>query len=251
MTETPDIREAARLLVEARREGRLLKELPAHAQPASFADAAAVQTEMIRLLGEPVAGYKVAGTDPATVIWGAVLQSRMLESPAAIHSATVPLLGVEAEIAYRLDTDIADDDRAMTLERFDTIVTALTAIEIVDTRFASYAGTPPLHRTADFMSNGALICGPSWPAGTATDFTLLPVRLFCGGTLVVETVGGHAAKDPRLPAVAMINAAGRPTLRRGMVITTGTYTGLQFMQPGDAITADFAGVAEVRMTFET
>ena len=43
MTETPDIGEAARLLAAARRDGRPLRELPAQARPATFADAAAIR----------------------------------------------------------------------------------------------------------------------------------------------------------------------------------------------------------------
>lgn len=53
--------------------GALVDALPAKAQPLTFADAAAIQQALLGLLGETAAGYKVAGTTPETVMWGAIL----------------------------------------------------------------------------------------------------------------------------------------------------------------------------------
>lgn len=245
-----DIRHAAQLLATARREGRPLRELPAQVRPADFAEAAAIQLATASALGETVAGYKIAGTDPDTLQWGAVLASRLLASPARIAAATMPLLGVEAEIAFRLDIDVTDRDPTLTLDRFDRMVTVIPAIEVVDTRFTSYGETPPLQRTADFMSNGALVCGEPRVGGDDGPLSALAVRLLNGDAVMAEAVGGHSAGDPRLPALAFLKAASRPArLPRGTVLTTGTHTGLRFVTPGDRISALFAGFAAVTVTF--
>src|SRR3990170_3813832 len=100
------ILEAARLLVAARRGGPRPAALPPELRPASFADAAAIQAATLGLLGEDAAGYKVAGTRPEESLWGAILTSRLRPSPARFAVAEVPLLGVEPEIAYRLETEV-------------------------------------------------------------------------------------------------------------------------------------------------
>src|SRR3546814_15559296 len=96
------------------------------------------------------------------------------------------------------------------MDQCDRRVTVVPAIEVVDTRFASYDGTPALHRAADLMSNGALIHGEPWADSDANDPTKLPVKLYSGSTLLADTVGGHSAVDPRLPALAFTPSPGRP-----------------------------------------
>lgn len=245
-----EIEEAARLLAAARRERHLLPALPEGAQPQSFADAAAVQERTIALLGENIAGYKLAGTDSAKVMWGAVLGSRVFRNPARIEAALVPLLGVEVEIAFRLEQEIGADDRDWTKARFDDAVVALPLIEIVDSRFTSYSGTPPLHRAADFMSNGGIVVGEPLPGWRAIDLEKLAVKLAFSGKTVADVVGGHAAGDPRLPALAFLNAPARTrTLPRGTILTTGTYTGLLHARPGDVVKADVGPFGGLELSF--
>lgn len=244
-----DIRRAAELLVRSRRNGRFLADLPAELKPPRFADAAAIQAATAKLLGDDIVAYKVAGTDPATVIWGGILASRRLVHPATLPAASVPLLGVEAEIAYRLNVSIEARHRTMTMEQFDEMTTVIPAIEIVDSRFLVYLEAPMMDRNADFMSNGALIVGEPWLAADDVDFINLPVTLTASSGLHVETIGGHPAVDPRLPALAFLQAADRPDhLPAGTIVTTGTYTALNYANPGDRVSATFAGYGEIELT---
>lgn len=248
--EASKIEEAARLLVAARREGQRLEAMPLDAQPANFAEAAAIQNATVRLLGETVTAYKVAGATPEAAMWAPILGSRFMPSPGSFAVSAVPLLGVEAEIAYRLNDDITAADRAMTMAEFDARTTIVPAIEVVDTSFLSYDDTPVLQRAADLMSNGGLVYGEPWPEGSKEDLTKLAIKLYAGEALICDTVGGHANKDPRIPALAFIQAPGRPDhLPRGTLITAGSYTGLLYAKPGDKVTARFAGYGEVSVTF--
>jgi len=243
------IKTAATLLAQARKERRPLAALPPEARPSTFADAAAIQNATVALLGETVAPYKVAGSTPAEVMWGVVLKSRLKSSPAVFAAADVPLLGVEAEIAYRLEDDFTAADRALTLADFDRRVSVLPAIEVVDTRFTSYKDTPLLDRAADFMSNGGLVYGEPWTDAASHDLVKLAITFRAGDALLSDTVGGNAAGDPRLPALAFIQAPGRPDLLpRGTIITTGAYSGLQYAKAGDVVSATFAGYGEVTVT---
>jgi 2-keto-4-pentenoate hydratase len=244
------IERVAQLLLTARRTRRPLAALPPALEPASFAEAAAIQQMLVTLTSEAVPAYKVAGTTPETAMWAPVLGSRFESSPARFAAADMPMLGVEAEIAFRLDDDVTAADRAMTMEAFDARTTVVPTIEVVDTRFESYEATPVLQRAADFMSNGALVHGEPWVDARTFDITRLAIKLHADGKLICDSVGGHAAKDPRLPTLAFIQAPGRPDrLPAGTLITAGSFTGLLFVQPGDRVTAQFAGYGEVSVSF--
>jgi 2-keto-4-pentenoate hydratase len=244
------IRLAAQLLHAARRDRRPLAALPEGARPDGFAEAAAVQDGIVALSGEAVAGYKLAGVDPAGVMWGTVLASRVFASPATVEADLVPLLAVEVEIAFRLDRDVAADDLDWSAARLDETATALPLVEIVDTRFVSYGETPPLHRAADFMSNGGIVVGAPLAGWRAVDLERLPVRLSIGGRVVADGIGGHGAGDPRRPALAFLASPARNRrLPAGTILTTGTYTGMLHAGRGDEVVAEVGPFGRVRVAF--
>src|SRR5437870_10167266 len=100
------IQNAVALFIEARRTGHLLEALPASCQPATLDDAYAIQEATVAALGDTIAGWKVGAPIDGQVVWGVLLRSRMLTSPARISAAQVPLRGVEAEIAFRFERDL-------------------------------------------------------------------------------------------------------------------------------------------------
>lgn len=249
--ESGAIDEAARLLARARLSRKPLAELPAHCRPHTIAEGHAVQDALVARLGEPVAGWKVAGIRPGEVMRGAVLASRLYEAPARIQASDMPLLGVEAEIAFRFDRPLAPRDRDYERQEIVDVVTALPAFEVVDTRFASYSETPVLHRLGDCMSNGALICGPLRPDWRDFDLATLEIVLTVDGEVVHRSTGGHSNGDPLLPAIALANElrAG-PGISAGQIVTTGTYSGLRFVSAGSHLVASFEGFGQVEVTFE-
>ncbi len=243
------IRKAAGLLVEARRTGVPLGQLPEGCHPASVAEAHAIQDAAVALLGEPVAGWKVALAGDGSVMRGVILQSRVWESPARVPAALVPLLGVEAEIAFRFERDLPPRPEAYAREAVEAAVTAIVAIEIVASRFQSYRDTPLLDRAADFVSNGGFVRGTLQPRWREHELSSLEVTLAIDGETIVSRQGGHPAVDPLLPAIALVNELRRgPGVRSGQLVTTGTYSGLNFAKPGQSVAASFAdfGTAEVR-----
>ncbi|ODU66407.1 MAG: hypothetical protein ABT00_22280 [Bordetella sp. SCN 68-11] len=67
----------------------------------------------------------------------------------------------------------------------------------------------------------------------------------------MRKTAGHPTGDPIIPAVALANALRNSTgIATGQLITTGTYTGLNFASPGDRIAITFTGfgTAEVTIT---
>jgi len=162
----------------------------------------------------------------------------------------VPLLGVEAEIAFRFERALPPRERDYSYAEVAEAVIAFPAIEVVSSRFRDYAGTPPLERAADFISNGAFVHGPTRADWRSFDLAGIEATLTIDGKEIVRRAGGHVAGDPLLPAVALVNDLRRgPGVAQGKLMTTGTYTGLHYAKPGQKVVASFAGFGSAEVLF--
>jgi 2-keto-4-pentenoate hydratase len=245
-----EIDRAAARLAEAHRTGERLGRLPDRLRPASGNEAYAVQRAIVGLLGETIAGWKVAVTPDFGVLPGALLGSRVFANGATIAAADMPMLGVEAEIAFRFERALPPRDRDYTRAEIEDTVTAFAAIEIVDTRFRDYAGTPAIERAADFMSNGGFVTGDVRADWRGIDLAGLEAQLVIDGVEIVRQVGGHATKDPLIPAIALANYLRQSGgIAAGQAATTGTYTGLNYAKPGSTVRALFTGFGAAEMRF--
>jgi len=244
------ILQAAKALHEARQAGTRLDRLPEFAQPQNVADAWAIQLATVKELGETVAGWKVGLSPEHGVFVGILIGSRIFKNGASIAAAEVPMLGIEAEIAFRFDRALPSREREYGREEIAAAVTAFPAIEIVDTRFRDYAATPILERTADFMSNGGFVAGPLRDDWRSFDLAKLEVRLTIDGVERVRRVGGHPTGDPLIPAIALVNVLRASTgVTEGAVATTGSYTGLEYAGRDSTVEVAFTGFREIGCRF--
>jgi len=249
--DTQTIQDAANLLVAARRTRAPIVALPQGCAPATIDAAHAVQDATVALLGDAVAGWKVALAEDGAVMRGVLLRSGVVASPARLRAADVPLLGVEAEIAFTFDRALPARDRDYSYAEVAAAVTAMPVIEVVDSRFTSYQETPLLHRLADFMSNGAFVQGTPRPDWREHDLAQLHVTLTVEGRSIADRVGGHPVSDPLLPAVDLVNhLRTRGGVSAGQVMTTGSYTGLNHAARGQTAVATFEGFGSAQVSFE-
>lgn len=246
------IEQAAQQLVDARVSGVVLAELDARWAPCKAAEAHAIQDATVDLLRDRVAGWKVATSPAGELVRGVVLASRVFDSHARISAALVPMRAVEVEIAFRFKRDLPPRDEPYEYDEVADAVTPFAAIEIVDSRFASYADAPWMHRAADCMSNGAFIAGearPDWRS-TGIDLSTLEATLTVGDDVLVRRVGGHPARDPLLPAVALVNAfRAQAGVLEGQFVTTGTFTGMNRIDTDASVVGRFKDFAEVSFAF--
>ena len=236
--------EAARRLVEARRSFHPLAGLDGDLRPANDSDAYAVQDATMRLLGAAEAGWKVGGADPkAEPLAAPLLSSLVQKSPARFAARTDAFRAVEAELCLLLGRDLTS--RASADEAWDAVASVHVAIELLDTRYADRAKMTPAVLLADMQNNGGFCYGPANPVA-AVDFLAARASLAIDGKEVKSAVGGNPAGHPkRLLAWLTGHAAsrGRP-LRKGMVVTTGSHTGVTIAPLGSRVTARFAGLGE-------
>jgi 2-keto-4-pentenoate hydratase len=244
--------QAAKALHLARQTGIRLDRLPESARPHSAADAWAIQLATVKELGEAIAGWKVGLSPDHGVFVGILVGSRIFGNGASIAAAEMPMLGVEAEIAFRFDRALPPREHEYVREEIEDAVTAFPAIEIVDTRFRDYATTPVLERTADFMSNGGFVAGTPRDDWRTFDLARLEVSLTVDGVELVHRVGGNPAGDPLGPAIALVNVLRASTgIPQGTIATTGSYTGLERVKPGSRVEATFAGFGAATCGFHS
>ncbi len=242
--------QAAQLLFDARAGRRPpLAALPDECAPQTVADAHRIQEALAALFRDSARAMKVSVKD-GVVQHGLILASRILTSPALLPRKTTRLCGVEAEIAFRLDKALPKRAAPYSRDEVAEAVTTLVAIEIVDTGLA-LPDVPALHKTADFLVNGGLVTGTERADWREFDLTALEAVLVVNGQETKRQTGGFAAGHPLEPAIALINdLAANAAVPAGFVITTGSFTGLDFVAPGDTVKVEFVGFGEAEITFE-
>jgi 2-keto-4-pentenoate hydratase len=226
----------AALLRQARAGGALV-DTAREAGPADLEEVYRVQDLVLRALAGAArpGAWKAIPPRPETgPAASPVPPAQVLSSPARF-AAGRELLGVEAEIAFRLGADLEPEE-------------ALVAIELCETRLARWDSAPLLWKIADFQSNAALVVGTGTRAWRAIDFSAQQVELTVNGSLAGRAVGAHSAKDPsRLLPWLVGHCAQRGGLRAGDVVTTGSWVGIVPVAPGDDVVARFPGIGEARL----
>jgi 2-keto-4-pentenoate hydratase len=95
------------------------------------------------------------------------------------------------------------------------------------------------------------VLGSGTRAWRNVDFAAQAVELRIGGR-TLEARGSHPWGNPlRLLPWATAHCAQRGSpLRGGDILTTGSWTGMEFAQPGDEIVARFPGVGEAAVRLD-
>lgn len=242
------VTDAALLLIQARAEQRLM--IPPFAIP-DVADAYAVQDSVAAALG-PVGAWKVGAKSPhAQPTCAPIFASLVMASPAEIPAARLGMIGIEAEIAFRLAHAVEPGGPPLRdADLRGLIASAHPAIEVVDTRVADWRSADRLWLLADNQMNGGLVVGEA-ATQMPPDFTKLPVALTVDGKVTVEAIGGNSAGDPRRVLLWLLNhcRANGIALPQGTPVTTGSCTGMTFVHPGARVAATFAGFGSVAVSF--
>lgn len=247
---TFDVERAASLLIEGRRE-RCQAE-PFASGPASADDAYAVQDAVARRLG-PLGGWKVGAKAPGETPNAAPLLADLVRpSPANWPASSLHMIGIEAELAFRLGRNIDPRNNPLTRDEiWASVASVHAAIEIVDTRLSDWRHADRLWVLADNQSNGGFVYSPEGISLSDQPLAEAPVRVAIDGRIAAEGRGGNPAGDPRWLVEWLVNhcAQQRGGLRAGMFVTTGSYTGMLFVEPGASIEATFDGIGGVMVRF--
>jgi 2-keto-4-pentenoate hydratase len=142
--------------------------------------------------------------------------------------------GVEAGIAFKIVEDIAPRPTLLAeREIFSAIESVHAVIEIVDTRLSNWREADRMWVLADMQSNGGLVFEPGGVPWRDDDFCDVAVELVINGRPMASGRGGNPAGDLRRLLVWIVNhcALFGGGLAAGTIITTGSYTGMIFVDP--------------------
>ena len=244
---------AARMLVAARRERRLIERLPLDCRPGDLAAGYAVQAQVAGMLGA-IGGWKIGAADPGGTPLHAPIFAQEIH-PSGVTLAAKEFTGaiIEAEIAFRLRQDLPVADVAHDAVSVARAVERVPALEIYRSRYREPDAAEEAEQLADCLANGGLIVGvgvgigvesvmsggvmPTWDIDLAVDDTLKQVR-----------AARHPAGDPLQLVVWLANHLNRcgGLLSAGQVVTTGA---LLLAPIGRSVRGECQGLGSVSASF--
>ncbi len=220
------------------------------AEPGSAQEAYAVQDRVFaaRHAGRRASAWKAGGAKPGAELSAAPI-GIVLASPAEVSAKPHHMLIVETEIAFRLRSDLPARDAGWSDHEIAAAIgEALVTIELCDTRLADWKSASALWRLADFQLNAALVTGSGVRDWRKVAFGAQEAELWVNGTLRVGRKGSHTLGDPfNVMPWIVEHCARRGGLKSGDVVTTGSWTGMEHVAPGDSVLARFPGIGEASL----
>lgn len=246
MPDTQRLDQAAATLLAVRHGAPPVAGLGA-AAPQDEVEAWAIQREVLARRGGTIGGYKCA-TPPHAPPSAALLDARgILPAPARWLVPPGRKLGIETEIAFRLGRDLPPRATPWTgSEVAEAIAGCFPAIELVASRYLDLKAVSPLEAMADNIAHAGLICGADVPDWRSRDLGDLIVRQSHAGQVQVERRGANPAGDPLASLTRLANhlPAFGLHLQAGQVVTTGSWTGLIWVE-GGRVVGGYEGFGEV------
>lgn len=255
--------EAARLLAQNRLERQRLSALSLDTRPADEAAAYAMQaqlhSELVPKLGK-IAGHKIGCTTAVMQRFlnipnpcaGGIFANTVHPSGISIPHNNFVRPGVECEIVVFLRKDLPPIDRPYTQESVADAVAAIAAgIEIVDDRYIDYKSldTPTLIAD-DFFDAGCVIGVPLRGWG-AIDIPALVGRTLINGIEVGRGVARDVMDHPFAALAWLANSliARGQYLKRDEFVFTGSVVETRWINAGDHVAVEIAGLGTTTVTF--
>ncbi|MGF1600205.1 MAG: 2-keto-4-pentenoate hydratase [Acidimicrobiales bacterium] len=257
-----DYAEAAAVLLDMRRTGRIESDLPAHLRPGDLDDAYAIQSLVVDgLLPERARaiGYKCACTGAIAQqalgidrpVFGRLLSPTTSPSGVELPADRFTHRVIEAEFGIRVGRDVPGRQDGHTPESIaDFVEAVIPAIEIVDHRFTDWS-VGALRVAADNAIHGWWVEGQPVIEWHDLDLGAAEVTVRSNGEVITSGTGANVLGHPLNVLAWLADELPRfgRQLRAGDLVTTGVVTDVFEAGRGDTIIADFAGLGSVEVTF--
>ncbi len=248
--------EAANILMDARRTGTSIAQLPEPLRPTTLEESYFIQDQLAEAYGE-IAGWKVGAPTPdATPIFAPMPQIWLTPSATPSAHAQQRFRGVEAEVAFLLAADLPPRATPYTGEEvYAAVASCHPAIELLESAFADptdAAQVDRLSQFADLQMHGGFVFGPACSDWQTIDFTRERVTLAIDGSVRLERTGSNTAGDllRLLPWLANEGATRTRGLRAGQWITTGSWTGCTRALASSTADVQFSTLGRVNLHFD-
>jgi 2-keto-4-pentenoate hydratase len=248
-----DAERLAEKLIATRRSLNRLAALAPDEIPATAAEGYAVQDAILRRLALPIAGWKAGASSPtAEPQAGPILADRMKPSPASFAMPANAFRTVEGEIALTLGRDLPTRSEAYREDEvWDAMATLHVGIEVLESSFVDRRKLSEHAVLGDLLNNGAYTFGAAIKDWRQLNVATPEASIWIDGKEVRRAKAGTPGGHPKRLLTWLANhaAARGVPLKAGMVITTGSHTGMLDAPPGATVTARFDGIGEATLTF--
>lgn len=250
----------AEAFVQARRTARSLPDYPG-VPPVDLAGAYAIQDRAIAIDGRPVVGWKVGRINPPhdarlgdNRLSGPIFADGVVDAAPGDGPAMPVYVGgfaaAEAELLLHVAAGFAGPvpaDDAGTVAIVDAV---RLGIEIASSPYPGINADGPVVTISDFGNNGGLVRGAALPGWRDIDLCAIPVRTVIDGVEIGAATAATMLDGP-YGAVRFLltNLIARGfDVSSGLWVSTGAITGVHEVVPGQAVTAQFGDLGEVRCT---
>ena len=258
-----NIKQAVTILEENRLANTALEKLDSSVRPLDMGAAYKIQNSLNDKLSRSRlgsrSGFKIGCTTPVLQryldihepIYGEIFSSTMYKDTAILDLANYVELGIETEMAVRLDTDLPNNGDPYDFEHIaDAIDSVMISIELVDARYENFKtlDTPTL--TADNFFNAGIVLGR--PIADWHELDLASLESFV--TLNSKVLGrGKGSLIMGHPLNALTWLANKlceqgHMLRGGNIVSLGSMVKTHWAKPGDTLHHHMAGLGSVSVT---
>jgi 2-keto-4-pentenoate hydratase len=243
------LQQTANLLLDARRTGVTLTELPAELVPDGPEEISFVQDRVAAAFG-PVGGYKIGAPSLEATPTFAPMPAAWI-APSGSTIATARYRGIECEIALLVGRDLPPRSTPYSRDEvLDAMASCHPAIEILESAFTEPVLSTPGCQS-DIQTHGGFLYGPAFEGWRTLDFSREHVVLSIDGVVRADRTGSNTSGDLlRLPVyLANEGSASTGGLKAGQWITTGSWTGNTLASAGSTVEACFSTAGLVQMFF--
>ena len=260
------VRQAAAFLHRHRTERRPFNGFPQNLRPTDEPAAYAVQAELHRLANKAPngrttgAGYKIGCTTPVMQAYlgidhpcsGIMEPQGIWDSPAALPHGAYHRVGVECELAVRLERGLPAGDGPHDRTAVATAIgECRAAIEIVDDRYIDFRRLDAATLIADQFFHAGCVLGPPTTGWRDLDLSAVAGRMTIAGRDVGSGTGAAVMGHP-FEAVAWLanhlNTRGA-ALKPGDLVMTGSIVETRWPEMGETVEVTLAGIGTASVRF--
>lgn len=254
-----DVNTLALELATARRASVRLTDYPCP-PPQDIAQAYEVQNLISDNMGSAVVGWKVGVTSEIArkmlgvdePFSGPLYDEYSQQSPGKISVSSHDLRIVEAEIGFRMKTDLAPRSQPYTKHEVEaSIATVHPVFEVVNKRLPGDLKDNVCWLIADGGVDHAFIHGPGITYAPEMDLAAETVVVNHNGEFATEGFGKNAMGNPLDVVVWLANHlnARNKTLKANDWVSTGLIAGIVIVEAGSTLTAQYKTLGQITVEF--
>ena len=245
--------EAAQLLVAARKTGRRIEGLPESCRPRDIESALAIQQQVADLLGLPIGGWKCSLPPPGKLFVAPIFARRFIPALRVPQSSNgTPTASAEPEIAFVLGRDLPPRAAPYSEPEIrDAIGETRLVLEVLSGRYVDSPTISFPEQLADGLTNQGPFLGPVATDALDRPLDSFPIKVEGPGGFLLVRDGRHPTGHPFPPLcwlVEFLNGRGQG-LRRGQVVTTGSYAGVLELPLGVPLRVTFGDLGVLAVQF--